>query len=121
MISVLIISYDKDVANLLSLIIEGAGYTAVCIQTVAELSQISEIFDFIILDRPFNLSSDDWGVLKKLKEAGERNLPIAITNTPQMPWLRQNSRDIGMDMFFPYPCDLTVEIPKLLETYFGSK
>ena len=120
MITIMIVSDDKDIVGLVTSILNQAGYEAVYAETVAELFQNSASIDFILLDRPLNLSSDDWSVLKKLKEAKGRKLPIAITNMPQTPWLQQRIREVAIDMIFPYPCDLTVEIPKLLETYFGS-
>jgi CheY-like chemotaxis protein len=118
MLSILIISDDIDVANLLSFVLDQAGYTSIHTKSVMELFQNLATFDFIILDHPFNLTPDEWNMLKKLKEADERKLPIAITNSPQTTWLQQKSKEVGIDMIFPYPCDLTVEIPTFLNAYF---
>lgn len=102
------------------MILNRSGYEAVHVRTVAELLQNLVAVDFIILGRPFNLSPNDWEVLKKLKEEDGGKLPIAITNSPQTIWLQQKSKEVGIDMIFPYPCDLTVELPAFFEAYFGS-
>jgi len=119
MASVLIVSDDIDVANLLSYLLDQAGYSTVHMKTVSELSQNSVTFDFIVLDHPFNLAANDWNMLKKLKEE-KGKLAIAVTNSPQMPWLQEKSKEVGIDMIFPYPCDLTVELPTFFDAYFGS-
>jgi len=119
MVLVLIVSDDKDVADLLSLLLDQAGYSTIRTKTVTEFLQNSATFEFIILDHPYNLTPEDWTMLKKMKE--ERgNLPIAVTNSPPTPWLLQKSRELEINKIFSYPCDLTVELPTFLDAYFGS-
>lgn len=108
--TILIIAEDLDIANMFTLIIEKVNYHSLQVETVSQAFDVEESLDYILLDRPFNLSSNEWMKLKELKQI--KNVPFAITNSPKTEWLLEKSEDVGIKLILPYPCDLTKINPK---------